>query len=45
MWLSPADVYSRRIVGWQTSTSLYTDLAQGRPEDGDLAAPGVRALT
>lgn len=21
------DVYSRRIVGWQTSTSLYTDLA------------------
>ncbi|WP_158247707.1 integrase core domain-containing protein, partial [Actinomyces qiguomingii] len=25
------DVYSRRIVGWQTSTSLYTDLAQGRP--------------
>ncbi|RTE49785.1 hypothetical protein EKN07_04485 [Actinobaculum sp. 352] len=33
------DVYSRRIIGWQTSTSLYTDLAQGRPEDGDLAAP------
>ncbi|WP_425306126.1 DDE-type integrase/transposase/recombinase [Actinomyces succiniciruminis] len=23
------DVYSRRIVGWQTSTSLYTDLALG----------------
>lgn len=21
------DVYSRRILGWQTSTSLYTDLA------------------
>ena len=21
------DVYSRRIIGWQTSTSLYTDLA------------------
>ena len=20
-------VYSRRIIGWQTSTSLYTDLA------------------
>ncbi|WP_147681105.1 IS3 family transposase [Actinomyces ruminicola] len=33
------DVYSRRIIGWQTSTSLYTDLAQGRPENGDLAAP------
>ena len=27
MWLSPADVYSRRIVGWQTSTGLCTDLA------------------
>ncbi len=24
---SPADVYSRRIIGWQTSTSLHTDLA------------------
>ena len=21
------DVYSRRIIGWQTSTGLYTDLA------------------
>lgn len=21
------DVFSRRIIGWQTSTSLYTDLA------------------
>ena len=39
------DVYSRRIVGWQTSTSLYTDLAldalkmaiwQRRREGADL---------
>ena len=22
-----SDVYSRRIIGWQTSTSLYADLA------------------
>jgi len=36
------DVYSRRIVGWQTSTSLYTDLAQGRPDHGDLAAQARR---
>ena len=26
------DVYSRRVIGWQTSTSLYTDLAAGALE-------------
>ena len=40
-----SDVYSRRIIGWQTSTSLYTDLAldalkmaiwQRRREGADL---------
>lgn len=30
------DVYSRRVVGWQLSTSLRTDLCAGRLGDGHL---------
>ena len=41
--LRPPTCCSRRIVGWQTSTSLYTDLAQGRPTHGYLAAPARRS--
>ncbi|WP_128683545.1 hypothetical protein [Actinomyces qiguomingii] len=39
------DVYSRRIVGWQTTREpVCTDLAQGRPlEDGYLAAQARRS--
>lgn len=42
------DVYSRRVIGWRTSTSLYTDLAAGalkmavwarRREGADLTGP------
>lgn len=36
------DVNWRRVVGWQTSTSLYTDLAPGGPEHGHLATPQGR---
>ena len=43
------DVYSRRVIGWQTSTSLYADLALDalemavwarRREGADLTGPG-----
>lgn len=34
-----------RIVGWQTSTSLYTDLAQGRPENGGSGSASEKART
>ena len=43
------DVFSRRIIGWQTSTSLYADLAldvlemavwQRKRQAADLSGPG-----
>ena len=36
------DVFSRRIVGWQVSTNLHTDLALDALEMGDLDPPPRR---
>ena len=37
------DVFSRRVVGWQVSTSLRTDLALRRPRDGLMGTPPSRS--
>lgn len=47
------DIFSRRIVGWQTSTGLYTDLALGaldmdvwqRKRQGRPLGPGESLVT